>query len=130
MPASVQTGIFNTVPKHDVFGFYHNGKLKYKDVASAINFNRQEISQAARVAVSSVRYEENKIPDKMKDFLQSITWLLNVSYESLKDKEKVVQWFNLPNPACGGFSPKDMICMGQYKKLMRIVSSYMEGQVP
>ena len=69
MATQFQPHIFNTVPKKDVFGFYDQGKLQYKEVANTLKFNRKEISKAARVAVSSVRYEENKIPDKMKDFL-------------------------------------------------------------
>ena len=58
-----QPHIFNTVPQEDVFGFYNKGKIKYKEVASLLNFNRKEISKAARIAVNSVRYEENKIPE-------------------------------------------------------------------
>ena len=131
MTAQAQPYIFNTVPKNDVFGFYNNkGKIQYKEVASILNFNRKEISKAARVAVSSVRYEENKIPDKMKEFLTAMIWLIHVTYEHLKDENKVIQWINSPNPICGGFSPKDMICMGQYKKLVKIVSSYVEGNTP
>ena len=130
MAFSAQPHIFNTVPKHDVFGFYDRGKIKYKEVADTLDFNRKEISKAARVAVSSVRYEENKIPDKMKDFFTAMAWLFCVTYEHLKDKDKVLLWLKSPNPVCGGFSPKDMICMGQYKKLTKIVSSYIEGDIP
>ena len=125
-----QPHIFNTVPRHDVFGFYNKGRIKYKEVADTLDFSRKEISKAARIAISSVRYEENKIPDKMKDFLGHMAWLLHVTHEHLKDKNKVIQWINSPNPICGGFSPKDMIRMGQYKKLVRIVSSYIEGNTP
>ena len=130
MAVSVQPHIFNTVPKHDVFGFYNKGKINYKEVADTLDFNRKEISKAARVAVSSVRYEENKIPDKMKDFFTAMAWLLYVTHEHLKDKDKVLLWLKSPNPICGGFSPKGMICMGQYKKLVKIVSSYVEGDIP
>ena len=110
--------------------FIIKGKYQYKEVAGLLNFNRKEISKAARIAVNSVRYEENKIPDKMKEFLTAMIWLIHVTYEHLKDENKVIQWINSPNPICGGFSPKDMICMGQYKKLVKIVSSYVEGNTP
>ena len=130
MATQVQPDIFNTVPKDDIFGVYHKGKVQYKKVANALNFNRKDISKAARVSVNSVRYEENKIPDKMRDFLTSMVWLLHVTHKHLKDENKVIQWVNSPNPICGGFSPKDMICMGQYKKLIRIVASYVEGNIP
>lgn len=130
MAVQTQPHIFNTVPKHDVFGFYNRGKLKYKKVADTLDFSRKEIAKASRVAVSSVRYEENKIPDKMKDFLKNMAWLLHITHKYLKDKQKVILWIESPNPICGGFSPKDMICMGQYKKLVRIVSSYVEGNNP
>ena len=130
MATQVQPHIFNTVPKNNVFGFYNKGKLQYKEIANTLDFNRKEISKAARVAVSSVRYEESKIPEKMKDFLTAMVWLLHVTHEHLKNEDKVIQWIKSPNPICGGFSPKDMICMGQYKKLIKIVSSYVEGNTP
>ena len=130
MAVSIQPHIFNTVPKHDVFGFYDKSKIRYKKVADTLDFSRKEISKAARVAVSSVRYEENKIPDKMRDFFTNMAWLLCVTHEYLKNKNKVMLWLKSPNPICGGFSPKDMICMGQYKKLVKIVSSYVEGDIP
>lgn len=130
MATSTQPHIFNTVPRNDVFGFYDKGKVKYKEVADTLDFNRKEISKAARVAVNSIRYEESKIPDKMKEFLTTMAWLLHITHKHLKNKEKVTLWLKSPNPVCGGFSPKDMICMGQYKKLVKIVSSYLEGNIP
>ncbi|MBC6415358.1 MAG: hypothetical protein GDA46_03090 [Bdellovibrionales bacterium] len=131
MTVQSQAHIFNTVPKKDVFGFYnHKGKIQYKKVANLLNFNRKEISKAVRISISSVRYEENKIPNKMKEFSTAMIWLIHVTYEHLKDENKMIQWIDSPNPICGGFSPKDMICMGQYKKLVKIVSSYIEGNTP
>ncbi len=130
MAVQIQPHIFNTVPKNDIFGFYDKGKIQYKQVANILSFNRKEISKAARVAVSSVRYEEDKMPCKIKDFLTAMVWLLHVTHEHLKDENKVIQWIKSPNPICGGFSPKDMICMGQYKKLVKIVSSYINGNTP
>ena len=130
MDIQTQPLIFNTVPQNDVFGLYNKGKIQYKEVANTLKFNRKQISKASRIAVSSVRYENNKIPEKLKTFLANMAWLLYVTHTYLKDKNKVIQWIETPNPICGGFSPKDMICMGQYKKLVRIVSSYSEGNIP
>ena len=130
MAVPIQPHIFNTVPKQDVFGFYNKGKINYKEVANTLDFNRKEISKAARVAISSVRYEKSKIPDKMRDFFTAMAWLLHVTYEHLKDKDKVLLWLKSPNPICGGFSQKAMVCMGQYKKLVRIVSSHIGENIP
>ena len=130
MAVQAQPHIFNTVPKNDVFGFYNKGKYKYREIVNTMDFSRKEISRAARVSIDSVRYEENRIPDKVKDLLTNMIWLLHVTHEHLRDKNKVIQWLNSPNPICGGASPKDMICMGQYKKLVKIVASYVEGDIP
>ena len=130
MADRTQPPVFNTVPKNDVFGLYDKGKIQYKVVADTLRFNRKQLSRASRVAVSSVRYEPNKMPERLKSFLTNMAWLLNITHEYLKDKDKVILWVESPNPICGGFSPKDMICMGQYKKLLRIVSSYLEGNIP
>ena len=60
----------------------------------------------------------------------AMTWLLYTTHAHLHDKNKVMQWLDSPNPSCGGFSPKDIILMGQYKKLVRMVSCYAEGKIP
>ena len=130
MADRTQPPVFNTVPKNDVFGLYDKGKIQYKAVVDTLRFNRKQLSRASCVAVSSVRYEPSRIPEKLKSFLTNMAWLLNITHEYLKDKDKVILWVESPNPICGGFSPKDMICMGQYKKLVRIVSSYLEGNIP
>ena len=122
--------IFNTVPKNDVFGVYDKGRIRYKAVATAINFNRQEISKATRINISAVKYKESEIPAKIKEFFMAMTWLLYTTHAHLQNKDKVLQWLDSPNPSCGGFSPKDMIRMGQYKKLVNIVSCYAEGKIP
>ena len=130
MAVQIQPHIFNTVPKNDVFGFYEEGRIKYKEIAKTLDLKRHDISRATRVSIDSVRYEENKIPGNMKEFMTNMIWLLHVTHEHLKDKHKVIQWINSPNPVCGGLSPKDMICMGQYKKLVKIVASYTQGDIP
>ena len=89
MATQIQPHIFDTVPKNDVFGFYDKGKLQYKEIANILNFNRKEISKAVRISVNSVRYEENKIPDKMKDFLIRMVWLtslMNIIITVMKEK--------------------------------------------
>lgn len=130
MAVQAQPHIFNTVPKRDVFGLYDKGKYKYREIAEILDLKRRDISQAVRVATDSVRFEEDRIPDKMREFLINMVWLLNTTYKHLKDKHKVTQWLDSPNPVCGGVSPKDMIRMGQYKKLVKIVVSYTEGDIP
>ena len=130
MAVQAQPNIFNTVPTHDVFGFYNKGKIQYKEIAKTLDLKRKEVSKAARVAVKSVHYEEDKIPDEVKDFLMNMVWLLHVTHKHLKDRNKVIQWINSPNVICGGVSPKDMMCIGQYKKLVKIVDSYVEGDIP
>ena len=122
--------IFDTVPRRDVWGIYKHGKIQYKAVVDKLKLSRKEISQSARVAVSSVRYEENKISKKMKQFIADLIWLLNTTYKYFEDEQKVIQWMNSPNPICGGYSPRELICLGRHKKLVKIVASYVEGDVP
>ena len=126
----IQPQIFNTVAKKNIFNLYNNNKIDYQAVADKMNFNRQEVAKAVRIDLSSVKYEETKIPDEMKVFFQAMILLLNTTHQYLQDENKVIQWLDAPNTSCGGYSPKDMIRMGQYKKLVNIVSSYAEGKVP
>jgi hypothetical protein len=45
------------------------------------------------------------------------------------DDVKTKLWFQTPNPMLGNVSPRDMIRLGRYNKLLRFVAQAMEEGV-
>lgn len=81
---------------------------------------------AANVPVYSVRYEPQKMPIELKERLTEWAVALNLVAGFFKDQEKTILWFNIPNPLLGGMSPKDMIRVGRFKKLLNFIQTALD----
>lgn len=46
------------------------------------------------------------------------------------DKEKIAAWFCAPNPMLGGIVPSAMLYLGREERLLRVVRSLIEGNLP
>ena len=47
-----------------------------------------------------------------------------------KDERKTRAWLRTPNPMLGGVSPRDMVRMGRYDRLLRFVKQAIEEGRP
>ena len=113
--------IFATVPDKDYLSFYAQNQLQYNRVPNFLNFKKDDVSRATGVAQHSVRFDE-KMPQELKERIEEWATLLNLVAEHFKgDQNKTTQWFIMPNPLLGEVSPRDMIRLGRYKKLLNFV---------
>lgn len=46
------------------------------------------------------------------------------------DLKKTAQWFKIKNPALGNISPRDMIRIGRYQKIIQFVMNALQGNRP
>jgi len=121
-----QTTIFNTVPKSDVFKFFsrHN-TVDGKRVVESLKFKKEDVSAATSIPLASVRYDE-----KMSALLERclIEWAtaLNLVGNHFRDTNKALLWFQISNPQLGDYSPRDLIKLGRFSKLMRFIQTALE----
>lgn len=114
--------LFNSVPKNDFMHFYDNNKLDGKKVTSALKYKKEDIAAAAKIPVSSIRYDD-KMPEELKQRLNEWATALNLVAEFFNDGAKAILWFTIPNPLLGGIAPRDMIRVGRFKKLLQFIQS-------
>lgn len=71
------------------------------------------------------RYNE-KMPADLRE--RSIEWAnaLNLVAGYFKDEKKTLLWFCMPNPLLGGMSPKDMMRVGRFKKLLNFIQTALD----
>jgi hypothetical protein len=119
---TLTTDIFATVPKKDYLSLFQDTKPKYHDVADFLEFDKQDVSKATDVPLSSVRYDE-KMPIELQERIREWATLLNLVAEHFQgDPQKTALWFTTPNPLLGSnVAPRDMIRFGRYKKLFKFV---------
>ena len=119
MPAPT---IFSTVPKKDYLGFYSGDNLDYQGVVKFAELEKKDISRAVGIPVTSIRYEESKIPHELKERLLEWAALFNLVAEYFHgDARKTALWFKVPNPLLGNLTPRDTIRIGRFKRLMSFV---------
>jgi hypothetical protein len=106
---------------NDVLGLYPEGKPDYRRVADLVKLSKEDLSKLAKVAKSSVRFDE-AIPTAVAERLREIANIANLVAEYFEgDVHKVGLWFELPNPMLGNVSPRTMIRGNRYKRLLNFV---------
>lgn len=113
--------LFNTVPQKDYFHLFHDGEPDSKKVIDFLKYKKEDISIATNIPIKSIRYDE-KMPSELKE--RMIEWATAINlvagfYD--KDTQKTILWFSMPNPLLGGMSPRDMIRVGRFKKLLKFI---------
>lgn len=115
------TNLFDTIPEQDYLSLYERGKPKYNRIVKYLDFDQKDITKATGVPKSSIRYD-NKMPAELRDRIAEWATLLNLVAGYFKGNEtKTLQWITTPNPLLGDFSPRDMIRIGRYKKLIKFI---------
>ncbi len=113
--------IFATVPEKDFLSLYKEKRPQYNRIAEFLDFKKEDVARATGVAQSSVRYDE-KMPLELKERIQEWAVLFNLVAGHFQGNAlKTAQWFSTLNPLLGNVSPKDMIRLGRYKKLLSFV---------
>lgn len=119
--STLNPDIFSTVPGEDYLSFFENQKPQYNRIVKFLEFKKEDISKAAGVPLSSVRYDE-KMPFELQERIREWATLLNLVAEHFKgNAQKTALWFTMPNPLLGNVTPRDMIRFGRYKKLFKFV---------
>jgi hypothetical protein len=122
---STSGALFNTVSRRDSLKFWRGNMLNYQKVRDFIGLDTRDVSRVAGVAKSSVRYDE-KAPKEVREHLEKVANICNLVFQFFDDDVKTRLWFQTPNPVLGNVSPRDMIRLGRYNKLLRFVTVAME----
>lgn len=124
------TNIFNIVPDQDYLSLFKKNEIQGNRIANFLEFDRHDIAKATGVPESNVRYDE-RMPALLRDRMREWATLLNLVAGYFKGHQvKTIQWFTTPNPLLGGISPRDMIKLGRYNKLLKFVINAMEENSP
>ena len=128
MSAGQAASLFRSVPQEDYFHFFDKGEPDAKKVIDVLKYKKEDVSRAANVPVSSVRYDE-KMPSELRERVVEWATAINLVGGYFKDANKTMLWFQIPNPQLGGMSPRDMIRVGRFKKLLRFVQTALDENI-
>jgi hypothetical protein len=93
-----------------------------------VHLSKRDLSRLTCVTNSSVRFDAD-IPVPVAEYLREVANTANLVAEFFEgDSQKVGLWFELSNPMLGNLSPRDMIRVGRYERLLNFVLEAREAQ--
>lgn len=132
MPNSAGRKSTRTITGHitnDVLRLYREGRPDYRRVAGLTKLSKEDLSKLAKVARSSVRFDD-AIPAAVAERLREIANIANLVAEYFNgDAGKVSLWFELPNPMLGHVSPATMIRGNRCRRLLNFVLEAREAEI-
>jgi hypothetical protein len=117
--------LFSTIPREDYVHLFHNGEPDGNKVVDFLKYKKEDVATAANIPISSVRYDQ-KIPAELKERLTEWAIAINLVAEFFQDEEKTMLWFAMPNILLGGMSPREMIRVGRFKKLLNFIQTALD----
>lgn len=120
--------LFSNIPTHDYLGFF--SKKDPRKIVKYLKFTQEDVASATRIAKASIRYDE-KMPAELLTRLLEIAMMCEFVADYFEgDLNKTFLWLILKNPLLGNISPRDMIRMGRYEKLISFVQDALAGEAP
>lgn len=121
-----QPSLFSTSPQDHLHFFNENAFVDGEKVVKFLKYKKEDVSVATSVPLSSIRYDEKKMPAELRERLTQWATALNLVADYFQDEKKTIIWFSMPNPLLGGMSPRDMIRVGRFKKLLNFIQTALE----
>jgi hypothetical protein len=100
-----------------------------KRIASFLSYKKEDISAAANIPLSSVRFDE-RIPEALLERAKEWATAINLVGNFFQDERKTMFWFQTPNPLLGNITPKEMIRRGRFRKLLEFIQTALDENPP
>lgn len=117
--------LFRTIPD-DYLHLFKKNVVDAKKVVTLLKYKKEDVSIATNVPLSSIQYNEKKMPAELRERFTQWATALNLVANFFHDETKTILWFSTPNPLLGGMSPKEMIRIGRFKKLLNFIQTALE----
>ena len=123
--------LFRTVATRDHLGFWADRRFNPRAVVRFLDLDKREIAKAAKVALTSVRFDE-KMPAAMANRLEEIANTCALVAQFFDgDAAKTALWFKTKNPLFGDVAPRQMIREGRHERVRQfVVDATAAGSVP
>jgi len=117
--------LFKNIPNKDYMHLFSADEVIGSRVAEILKYKKEDISVATKVPLSSVRYD-NKMSHELKTWLTEWAIAINLVAEFFNNVEKTTLWFSTPNPLLGDMSPRNMIKVGRFQKLLKFIQTALD----
>jgi hypothetical protein len=126
---SMSSALYTTVPQHMPDVLFSQGVADPRKTATFLRFKNEDVATATGFPSKSVHLGAD-IPAEVRDRLKEIAIICALVMDHFSgDLDKTHLWFTTRNPLLGNLSPREMIRLGLYRKVLRFVQE-ARGQEP
>ena len=125
---TMEPALFSSVSSGDHLDLIKAGEPVGEKIVDFFRYKKEDVSKATGVAKSSIRYD-SKMPLELRNWLLEWATAINLVAGYFKDLEKTALWFQIPNPLLGNISPRDMIRVGRFRKLLKFIQTALEENI-
>lgn len=118
--------LFRTSPPDYFHLFDQDAFVDGEKVIKLLKYKKEDVSIATNIPLSSIRYEEKRMPEELRERLTQWATALNLVAGFFHDEKKTIIWFFMPNPLLGGMTPRNMIRIGRFKKLLNFIQTALD----
>lgn len=112
--------IFDSIPPTDDLHLFRNGRVNPNRIKKILSYTNEDIAVASGVPFNSVRFDA-KMPADLQERLMEWAIAISKVHTFFQNEEKTMLWFRVPNPMLGDATPRDMIRIGRFKKLLKFI---------
>jgi len=121
----MEPALFESIPSEDHMRFFSEGEPEGKKIVDFLKYKKQDVSVATGIPQYSIRYDV-KMPAELRERLIEWATAINLVADYFNDAEKTVLWFQVSNPLLGNMTPRDMIRLGRFKKLLKFIQTALD----
>jgi hypothetical protein len=126
---TMSPALYTTVPKHMPDVLFSEGAADLRKTVDFLGFKSQDVASATGVSRNSVHLWAS-IPQEVRARMTEIATICALVMDYFSgDVDKAHLWFTTRNPLLGNLSPREMIRLGLYRKVLRFVQE-ARGQEP
>ena len=121
----MESALFKSIPEKDFFRLLPHGSPDGKKIVDLLRYKKEDVSTAANIPMPSIRYDQ-KMPEELRERLIEWAIAINLVANFFGDGDKATLWFQTANPLLGNMTPRDMIRIGRFKKLLKFIQTALE----
>ena len=116
----IQNAISKSLSNNSLGLFAENGDVQVDKLADVLELAKGQLAEALSLSVDQVR--QTRLTGKAKDRVEQLATALEYVSETFDgDMKTTIFWLKTPNLNFGGFSPRQLILKGKYKKVLEFI---------
>lgn len=116
----ITNAISNSLSKNSLGLFAENGDVQVDKLGSVLDLAGTQLAEALNLSVDQIR--QTRLTGKAKDRVEQLAMAIEYVSETFNgDFKTTVFWLKTPNRNFGGFSPRQLILKGKYKKVLEFI---------